>query len=91
MSLSGTAEIIRDRAILKALWTESIRPWFPKGEDDPELCMIRVIPSTAEYWDYGGVGKQIKFAWEYTKSLISGEKIQDEQGAHQKVTLQETS
>jgi general stress protein 26 len=91
MSLSGTAEIIRDREILRALWTETIRPWFPQGQDDPELCMIRVIPTVGEYWDYSGVGQRLSFAWELAKSYVKGEKVKDESGDHQKVKLQATS
>ena len=28
-----------------------MKAWFPKGEDDPEIALIRVTAEKAEYWD----------------------------------------
>ena len=63
VSLSGTARVVQDRALVGALWTESWRVWFPKGKDDPNLALIEVEPRTVEYWDGPGtfIGKAISF------------------------------
>src|SRR6185503_3756656 len=42
VSLSGRAEFLLDPSLVRELWTESWRPWFPDGVDDPEICVMRV-------------------------------------------------
>lgn len=51
VSLSGTATIVRDRELVRKLWTEDQTVWFPKGCDDPDLALLRVDVEEAEYWD----------------------------------------
>ena len=51
VSLSGTAQMVRDRARMEVLWSPMVKAWFPKGIDDPDLGLIRVDVHRAEYWD----------------------------------------
>lgn len=51
VSISGTAAVVRDRPKMRELWTSWVKPWFPKGVDDPDLCLLRVSIDAAEYWD----------------------------------------
>ena len=51
VSVSGTAELVRDKAKIKEFWNPILRAWFPKGLDDPELALLRVDVTKAEYWD----------------------------------------
>jgi general stress protein 26 len=51
VSLSGSGEVVRDRATIEALWSPVAKPWFPDGVDDPTLVALRVRPSDIEYWD----------------------------------------
>ncbi|HSV14919.1 MAG TPA: pyridoxamine 5'-phosphate oxidase family protein [Tepidisphaeraceae bacterium] len=51
VSISGTARLVRDRKRAEDLWNPMYKAWFPKGLDDPELCVLRVTPERAEYWD----------------------------------------
>lgn len=51
VSVSGTAEVVRDRDRMRALWSEWVKPWFPRGLEDPDLVLLRVRVSEAEYWD----------------------------------------
>jgi general stress protein 26 len=51
VSMSGTAEIVQDHEKLKALWTPWYKAWFVQGVDDPQLTLIRVNITHAEYWD----------------------------------------
>lgn len=51
VSISGTAVLTRDRAKMRELWTPWIKPWFPRGLDDPDLALLRVTIEQAEYWD----------------------------------------
>lgn len=50
LSVSGTCEILRDQEKMRSLWTPWIKPWFPKGLDDPDLVLLKVTITEAEYW-----------------------------------------
>lgn len=54
VSLSGRAEVNHDTAKIAALWKEPFKVWFPKGKDDPTLCLVVVHPEEGEYWDNAG-------------------------------------
>jgi general stress protein 26 len=51
VSISGTAQIVDDRAKARELWNPFYKAWFPKGLDDPDLRLIKVDVTGAEYWD----------------------------------------
>lgn len=51
VSVSGIAQVMRDKAKIKELWSPVLRAWFPKGPDDPNLALLKVTVNQAEYWD----------------------------------------
>jgi general stress protein 26 len=51
VSISGKGEIHSDRALIQKLWSIAMKPWFPNGPESPNLTLLKIIPSTAEYWD----------------------------------------
>lgn len=51
VSISGKAEIVKDRAKIEELWSPVLKAWFPEGLDDPHLCLLKVGVEQAEYWD----------------------------------------
>ncbi|MEV8376022.1 pyridoxamine 5'-phosphate oxidase family protein [Kribbella sp. NPDC056861] len=50
-SISGTAELVHDRAKAEELWSAPLKVWFPDGVDTPGLVLIKVHADTAEYWE----------------------------------------
>ena len=48
--LKGRATISQDRAKIGELWNSMYKAWFPKGEADPEIAVLRVDVAEAEYW-----------------------------------------
>lgn len=52
VSVSGTAQLLRDRKKVKALWQPICKTWFPDGEDDPNLALLKVHVERAEYWEW---------------------------------------
>lgn len=50
VSLSGTAQVVLDRAKAEELWDPSYQGWFPGGPSDPDLALIKVTVERAEYW-----------------------------------------
>ena len=55
VSVAGEASLVDDPAKKRELWNDALKAWFPDGLDDPELVLLRVRASGAEYWD--GAGK----------------------------------
>jgi general stress protein 26 len=71
VSLSGTARVVRDRALIARLWKPSWKVWFPKGKDDPSLCLLRVEPTEAGYWDMSG-SRGVRYVFEMAKAYVTG-------------------
>ena len=55
VSLSGRAEVVRDAEKARQMWNPLYREWFPRGLEDPELVLLKVEVSRAEYWDSPGM------------------------------------
>ena len=70
LSLSGSAALVRDPAMVKTLWTEAMRVWFPKGPDDPSITLIKVAVESAEYWD--APSSSWVYAMGYAKARLTG-------------------
>jgi general stress protein 26 len=71
VSVSGTAQIKRDRRLVSSLWSDAWKVWFPEGKDDPNLCLVAVIPNAAEYWDQTGA-QGLAYLFTAAKSLMQG-------------------
>jgi general stress protein 26 len=56
ISLSGVGEVIRDKKLLQELWNPSWARWFPRGQAQRDVALIRVIPEHVERID-GKTGK----------------------------------
>lgn len=72
----GQAKIITDKAKIAELWTETVRPWFPKDIKDSQVSLICLIPQQGEYWDQSAISTKMSFAWELGKAYITGQKAQ---------------
>lgn len=71
LSLSGRAELVRDRNVIGALWRPSYQAWFEQGKDDPDLALIHFMAEEGEYWDSSGI-KGLRFLFEVAKALVRG-------------------
>lgn len=80
VSVSGSAEAVNDRAKMAELWSDTYKAWFPQGLDDPDLCLLRVEVSFAEYWD-GPSGKMVQ-VFGFLKALATGERLKMEGESH---------
>jgi general stress protein 26 len=70
VSLSGAASITRDRSLIEAHWSEAMRTWFPKGNADPDIAVIKVSVSQAEYWD--APSSTMVYLYGYAKAVATG-------------------
>ena len=81
VSVSGTAEVSRDRKKIEELWAIPAKVWW-KTPDNPHLRLIKVTPEQAEYWDApGNVISNLKVAF----ALVKG--TYPPAGKHDKVKL----
>jgi general stress protein 26 len=71
VSVSGTATLVRDRAMIDELWTPVLRAWFPKGKDDPDVALLKVDVTKAEYWD--APSSTIVKLVGFTKAVLTGQ------------------
>ncbi|MEO6957310.1 MAG: pyridoxamine 5'-phosphate oxidase family protein [Antricoccus sp.] len=54
LSLAGTAQIVRDQAKKKELWNTFTESWFTDGAEDPDVVLLHVETTSAQYWDSPG-------------------------------------
>lgn len=83
VSLSGTASIVRDPAVIEAHWSEAMRTWFPQGSDDPEIAILKVDVEQAEYWD--APSSTMVYLYGYAKAVTTGRAPHP--GENEKVSL----
>jgi general stress protein 26 len=83
LSISGTAEIVRDKEKMRSLWTPWIKPWFPAGLDDPDLILLKVTITEAEYWI--APGSTVKRLYGLAKGMMTGNT--DALGDNRKVVM----
>lgn len=83
VSIAGRAQVVNDRTKIKELWTPLMKTWFPKGVDDPDLCLIRVSAESAEYWD--SPSSTIVHVYGLAKAIVTGERPHP--GDHDRVDI----
>ena len=71
VTMAGTAIKVKDKDKAEELWSEHLKTWFPKGLDDPNLCLIKVEVDRAEYWD--SPSSAVVYALGYVKAKVTGE------------------
>jgi|JI10StandDraft_1071094.scaffolds.fasta_scaffold415551_1 general stress protein 26 len=71
LSVRGALEVVHDRGRIRAAWSPANRVYFPKGKDDPELCLVVMHPEEAEIWDVSGA-RGIGYLVEAARALLSG-------------------
>lgn len=71
LSITARAEILRDRAKAASIWKSTDNMWW-NGPDDPNVCVLRVEPMTAELWD--GPASGAVAAFEFVKATLTGAK-----------------
>lgn len=71
VSCSGEADIVSDPGTIDKYWSSSVEPWYPDGRDDPNLRLLRIRVSQAEYWERDA--NSLQMMWEITKGAFTGE------------------
>ena len=80
VSVSGRAVVLDDREKARELWNPFYRAWFPGGVDDPDLRVLRVDVTAAEYWD--SPSSTLVHLIGFAKAVATGERYQAGKGEH---------
>jgi len=51
VSVSGHAVVVEDTAKKRQLWSKMAQAWFAGGAEDPDLALVQVKISHADYWN----------------------------------------
>ncbi len=70
VSVSGVAQLVRDRQKIEELWRPAHKVWFAGGKDDPDLALLKVTVTSAEYWD-GPSNKMVQI-FEAAQAFLTG-------------------
>lgn len=83
VSITGTAELVRDKEKIKELWKPELKAWFPEGTEEPDIALLRVGIERAEYWDSprGTVARVFSFV----SALVTGKSA--EWGENRKIEM----
>ena len=83
LSVSGRAQVVKDRAKIEELWSPILKAWFPQGLDDPSLCLLKVPVEQAEYWD--APSSRIVQLFVIAKALATGQEA--DYGENKKIDM----
>jgi general stress protein 26 len=83
VSVSGTAQLVRDRQKIDELWNPFYKAWFPNGKDDPNIALLKVNVTSAEYWDASS--SKMVMLYHIAKSAITGK--EDMGGQNEKLQI----
>ncbi len=86
VSVTGRFDLVHDRERVHALWKPTWNVWFPDGEDDESLVLVRFEPEIGEYWDNKGI-KGLRYVFEAARAFMNGDRPATDQGQHAKVPL----
>jgi general stress protein 26 len=74
VSISGTAQLVHDRDEIKELWKPVLKAWFPDGPDQPDVVLLKVKMTKAEYWD--GPSSTISQAVSFVSAILTGKQVE---------------
>ena len=84
VSVSGMANVVDDMAKKQQLWTKMAEAYFPTGVTDPDLALVRVRITHADYWDVRE--SKVVQLYKMAKAVVTG-KPPTELGEHEKIRM----
>jgi general stress protein 26 len=70
LSITGRASVMHDAEKTQAVWQKTDEVWW-SGPTDPDVCLLRIEPVTAELWD--GPASAVVTVFEFAKARLTGE------------------
>lgn len=84
VSVSGQARVVDDLARKKQLWNKMTEAWFPGGVDDPDLALVQLRITHADYWETKD--SKLTQVFKMARSVVTGEPPSD-MGEHGRVDM----
>ena len=84
VAVSGQARVIDDMAKKRQLWSKLNEAWFPKGVDDPDLALVQVSITHADYWE--AKHSKLTQVFKMARSAVTGHRPTD-LGTHGRVNM----
>ncbi len=73
VTAKGKASTSRDKAKIHDLWNPMFKAWFPEGEEDPNIAVLKVEVDEAQYWEASS--SKLIFGIKYLARAITGGKV----------------
>jgi general stress protein 26 len=70
VAAKGKAQISYDKAKIHELWNPMFKAWFPEGEDDPNIAVLKVEVDEAQYWQASS--SKLVFGLKYLARAVTG-------------------
>jgi general stress protein 26 len=70
VAAKGKAQVSRDQAKIHELWNPMFKAWFPEGEDDPNIAVLKVEVDEAQYWEASS--SKLVFGLKYLARAVTG-------------------
>lgn len=83
ISLKGKASVSKDKAKIHELWNNMYKAWFPGGEDDPQIAVVRVDVSEGDYWEASS--SKLVMGVKYLAASLTGGKVPVGEAGHVEV------
>ena len=80
ITLKGRASVTNDRSKIHELWNTMYKAWFPKGEDDPDIAVLRVDVSEGDYWEASS--SKVLFYAKYALAAATGGSVPVGESGH---------
>lgn len=80
IALKGRATYSQDKEKIHELWNGWYKAWFPGGEDDPDIAVLRVDVSEGDYWEANA--SKIVVGLKYMAAAVTGGSVPTGESGH---------
>ena len=84
VSIAGKASFSSNAATKERLWSPMAKAWFPGGVTDPDLALLEVKISHAEFWNVKD--SKVTQLFKMAKAAVTGKPLKD-MGEHKELKL----
>lgn len=74
VSAKGRATVYRDQAKIDELWNPMYKAWFPEGQQDPSIAILKVTLDEAQFWEASS--SKLVRGVKYLAAAATGGKVQ---------------
>ena len=83
ITLKGMGSFNQDRSKIEELWNPMYKAWFPKGKEDPDIAVLRVEVTEADYWEASS--SRLVMMAKYVAASVTGGKVAIGESGHVRV------